>query len=214
MKTVNALVLFTAVCGLAIPVRAQDATASTVGQPVPQAPPRAPMPAPLPPGASPLGGAIPPPEGTCTGWGLSAPLFGLSNRAVDAMGTRNQVLITGPIQAGLGGGYFSAFNSNCSTLAFGWEAFAFSEGLNPADTFQIGVAGGLALNVWKQFSFGLAVGMDMIRRQTVSSNMTNITYLNGLLIGNDGNFSGHDILNNFTWLLTFNINGGATVQNK
>jgi hypothetical protein len=185
--------------------------ASALPSPGASADPPAPPPAlvaPVPP--SPLRPtAVIVDDGSCAGWGLTAPLFGISNRGVDSNGARNQVLITGPIQAGVGGGYFSAFNKNCKTLAVGWEAFAYSEGLNPADTFQLGVAGGISLNVWKQFSFGLAVGMDMIRRQTVTSNMLTNTYLNGVLIGNDGNFARHDILNNFTWLITFNIIGAA-----
>jgi hypothetical protein len=146
---------------------------------------------------------------TCKGWGLTTPLFGVSNRDfADADSVvRDTVLVQGPIQSGLGGGYFSSFVSDreCKTFALGWEAFAFSEGLNPGDKFQVGAAAGLSLNVWGKFSFGLALGVDLMRREKYTRAGGDIFVNNGLLILNDGEFGKDPLLNNLTVMITFNI---------
>ena len=173
-------------------------------------PPSDPSPPPPPARASePVAGAILPSPQGCKGWGLTTPLFGISNRDFNntTETRRTELLVTGPIQSGLGGGYFKAVQGGpkCEDFAFGWELFGLSEGLNPADKFQIGVGAGLSLHVWGKFSFGLALGVDLIRREKYTRGGMDVFINNGVLIFNDGNYDRRDWLNNLTLLITFNV---------
>jgi hypothetical protein len=146
---------------------------------------------------------------------LTTPLFGISNREFNSMTDtkRTAVMVTGPIQSGLGGGYFKAIRGGgpkCEDFAFGWEVFGLSEGLNPADKFQIGAGAGLSLQVTGKFSFGLALGVDLIRREKYTRGGTDVFLNNGLLILNDGNYNRRDLLNNVTLLLTFSVSDDKT----
>ncbi|MEQ1736608.1 MAG: hypothetical protein ABL886_09440 [Rhodoglobus sp.] len=156
----------------------------------------------------------------CRGFSLLTPLFGVSGRRPSAIdpNKRNRLRVTGPVESGVGGGYYRAFSTEtCSKrdkwIAH-WEVFAFSEGLNPATTFHVGLGGGVGITAVGRFQFGLALGYDLIRRETINEGGVSRTYSNGLLIWNDvtgcGSSRGGDgaaacAMRNFTWLLTFGL---------
>jgi len=160
----------------------------------------------------------------CSGYGLLTPLFGLSNRGVDRTNPnrRSELRITGPVASGFGGGYYRSVlgDSSCSRdFLLDWEVFGFSEGLDPASTFQIGVGGGLGITAFGKFQFGIALGYDLIRRETISQGGVSRTYSNGLLEWNDVSGCGTTwggpgatrcMGRNFTWLLTFGVTNATS----
>lgn len=99
---------------------------------------------------------------TCNGFGLTVPVFSVrwglnEERAADSPRIR------GPVESGIGGGYYWAAECNPS-WTFGLEAFGFTEGLDPSRNMQIGVGAGLSLHAFKYFRVGLGVGYDLIRQ--------------------------------------------------
>jgi hypothetical protein len=124
----------------------------------------------------------------CGGFGLTLPLFSVRRSGGDYE-------VNGPVAAGIGGGYYYAMRCR-ETWTWGPEVFAFSEGLDPSKTFQVGVAAGLSVTAFKYFNFGLAVGYDVFRRQTLDDGSKRST---GLLTGKDLNKE------NLTWLITFGV---------
>lgn len=161
---------------------------------------------------------------SCSDFALLAPLFGLSDRGPDPINPnhRDSLRVTGPVASGIGGGYYHSIDgvTTCNkTWALDWEVFGFSEGLDPAKTFQIGVGGGLALTVFGKFQFGLALGYDLIRLEHFETGGVMRDYSNGLLEWNDvagcgTRWGGPDWAQcagrNFTWLLTFGITSGSS----
>ncbi|HET9623431.1 MAG TPA: hypothetical protein VFP84_18790 [Kofleriaceae bacterium] len=136
--------------------------------------------------------------------------------------------MTGPVESGIGGGYYQSLSPaakwSCNPDAIiDWEVFGFSEGLNPSTTFQLGVGAGLGITVWSKFQFGIALGYDLIRRETISSGGVSRTYSNGLLEWNDvtgcgtawgGSGAGRCAARNVTWLLTFGVTSSSGDNNK
>jgi hypothetical protein len=168
----------------------------------------------------------------CHGFGLLTPLFGVSSRGVDRTNPnrRDELRLTGPIESGIGGGYYRAFGYSdddpvtsrtrtCNeNVIIDWEVFGFSEGLNPSSTFQFGVGAGIGMTAWGKFQFGVALGYDLIRRETVSNGGVSRTYSNGLLEWNDvtgcgtawgGPGAARCAGRNFTWLLTFGVTSSS-----
>jgi hypothetical protein len=168
----------------------------------------------------------------CHGFGLLTPLFGVSSRGVDRtnQNRRDELRLTGPIESGIGGGYYRSFGFSADeaidshtrtcneNVLVNWEVFGFSEGLNPSSTFQVGVGGGLGMTAWGKFQFGIALGYDLIRRETISNGGVSRTYSNGLLEWNDvtgcgtawgGPDAARCAARNFTWLLTFGVTSSS-----
>lgn len=90
----------------------------------------------------------------CSGWGITVPLYSVRYNSTHE--------VKGPIASGLGGGYYLAATCR-STSTVGLEAFAYSEGLDPAKLLHVGIAAGPQLVVFEKFSFGLAFGYDIYR---------------------------------------------------
>lgn len=184
--------------------------------------------------AAPAPTAIAPAKDKCSGFGLLTPLFGVSNRGADPANPnhRNVLRVTGPVQSGIGGGYYRTVSEDTcvpGVWMLNWEVFGFSEGLDPSKTFQLGLGAGLGLTVFDRFQFGIALGYDLIRSETFEFGGVSRTYSNGLLEWNDvlgcgtgvngaGGQSAWECRGrNFTWLLTFGITtgGGASeAKNK
>lgn len=166
----------------------------------------------------------------CHGFGLLTPLFGVSSRGVDRTNPnrRDELRITGPVESGIGGGYYRALgpdNSAACThdVIIDGEVFGFSEGLNPSTTFQIGVGAGIGVTAWGKFQFGISLGYDLIRRETISNGGVSRTYSNGLLEWNDvtgcgtawgGSGAARCAARNFTWLLTFGVTSASGDDDK
>lgn len=136
---------------------------------------------------------------TCGSWGVTLPLY--SARYAD-----RGMVASGPVQSGLGAGYYNAtprswWNlglGSCSPqFSSGMEYFAFSQGLDPGSVFQIGLAVGPTIAVWNHFQLGIAFGYDLIRVQ-------NGGITNGLLPLR------YPLKESFTWLLTFSLSQPAT----
>lgn len=170
--------------------------------------------------------AIEPDPKQCRGFGLLAPLFGVSNRGPDPGNPnhRNALRVTGPVASGIGGGYYRAVSdSTCErgVWMLNWEFFGFSEGLDPSKTFQLGLGAGLGLTVFDRFQFGISLGFYLIRSETFEAGGVVRTYSNGLLEWNDilgcgtgrGGAGGQSAWEcrgrNFTWLLTFGVTTGG-----
>ena len=126
---------------------------------------------------------------SCSAFGLTIPLF-----AIRYSGNGNSVV--GPIEAGLGGGYYHALTCK-RNFSFGAEFFGWSQGLDPSGTFQVGMAAGVQIVAYKYFQFGLAVGYDLYRK--------------GPNIPTNGLLSGKNLgLPSLSTLLTFTISGSDT----
>jgi len=109
------------------------------------------------------------PRYQCNGFGLTLPLFVL--RYVGGVTT-----VTGPIAAGLGGGYYWAWTCDAN-WSVGGEGFVWSQGLDPSGNFQIGLAAGVSFQAFQYFVVGVDIGYDLFR-QTV--NATGVKVTNGL----------------------------------
>ncbi|HEX8440886.1 hypothetical protein [Archangium sp.] len=110
----------------------------------------------------------------CSGFGLTLPFLRIrrpGNGTVD---------VSGPVSAGVGGGYYHAFTCDeRSTL--GMNMFAYSEGLDlTKGTAQFGVGVSVGATAFKVFRFGVGLGYDLFRLS--SDGDGNKTY-NGLLVG-------------------------------
>lgn len=143
----------------------------------------------------------------CSGFGVTVPLFGI--RLLKGGGTS----LNGPVQAGLGGGYYwgNAWRGSCrESFSTGPEFFAYSEGLDPSGKFQIGIGAGWQFVAFQYFQFGFALGWDVYRREQATSvdasgATTTTTTSSGLLaLQNVGPRP------SLTFLLTFAVTGGAT----
>jgi hypothetical protein len=102
-------------------------------------------------------------------------MFGFSNRGVDPGNPnhREALRITGPVQSGLGGGYYSDLygckDKQHPMWMLSWEIFGFSEGLDPSKTFHVGFGAGFALTAFGKFQFGIDLGYDLVRLETFES---------------------------------------------
>ena len=143
----------------------------------------------------------------CSGFGVTVPLFGI--RLLKGGGTG----LNGPVQAGLGGGYYwgNAWRGSCrESFSTGPEFFAYSEGLDPSGKFQIGLGVGWQFVAFQYFQFGFALGYDVYRREQstsvdASGATTSTTTSSGLLALQDVGPRP-----SLTFLLTFAVTGGAT----
>ena len=143
----------------------------------------------------------------CSGFGVTVPLFGI--RLLKGGGTG----LNGPVQAGLGGGYYwgNAWRGSCrGSFSTGPEFFAYSEGLDPSGKFQIGIGVGWQFVAFQYFQFGFALGYDVYRREhstsvDASGATTSTTTSSGLLALQDVGPRP-----SLTFLLTFAVTGGAT----
>jgi len=186
-----------------------------------------------PANANPAVAELAPDPAKCSGFGLLTPLFGVSNRGADPTNPnhRDALRVTGPVQSGIGGGYYRAVSdATCrpGEWMLNWEFFGFSEGLDPSKTFQLGIGAGLGLTAFDKFQFGISLGYDLIRLETFESGGVTRTYTNGLLEWNDVLGCGTSTVGvggqsawqcrgrNFTWLLTFGVTtgGGASDAKK
>jgi hypothetical protein len=162
---------------------------------------------------------------TCNDFDVLTPLYGLSNRNPDRGNPnhRDSLRVTGPVASGIGAGYYHTLTANTckKDWSIDWEVFGFSEGLDPASTFQLGVGGGLALTVFGKFQFGIALGYDLIRVEHIETGGVKRSYSNGLLEWNDvlgcgTSRGGPDAYRcagrNFTWLLTFGLTAGSSSE--
>ncbi len=124
----------------------------------------------------------------CDAFGLTVPLYSLRRQ-------HGEVVASGPVKAGLGGGYYfgQRFLGVCRPdFTAGPEVFVWSEGLDPGDLFHTGLAAGYQLTAFKYFSVGIAVGYDLYRSTSAGDR-------NGILAGKGmGKQS-------VTWLLTLNF---------
>jgi hypothetical protein len=92
----------------------------------------------------------------CDGFGLILPL--VSARYLHG----GRYDMKGPVEAGIGGGYY--WDVTCSEKAtFGFQAFLFSEGVDPSNKFHMAAGFGASLSAYEYFHFGLGIGYDLFR---------------------------------------------------
>ena len=105
--------------------------------------------------------------------------------------------MTGPVQSGIGAGYYWGWNGDCAEWTIGFSAFGFTEGLDPGTKFQVG--GGVSIDLvhYRLFSIGIGAGYDLLRREEAEGRVI----ANGVLLARS--YKGWDrALESFTWLLT------------
>ena len=106
----------------------------------------------------------------CGGFGLMLPAIGIR-----PVGGREAFRFIGPGGA-IGGGYYHPVTCD-REQTFGIDAYAFTEGLNPGDRVQAGVALGVSLRITSVFRVGLAAGFDVVNLETDESGQTRGTGL-------------------------------------
>lgn len=99
----------------------------------------------------------------CSGFALTVPFVRLRYPVKD------QSQVSGPVAAGLGGGYYWARKCR-RDWSWGLDAFGYSEGIDVTnDRVQFGVAAGVGLVVYEQFRLGFDLGYDLYRQEPDAS---------------------------------------------
>lgn len=124
------------------------------------------------------------PNDHCSGFGIRLPVVAVRFRnytsqassddsAFDAAGSgvpaSDTVDIRGPVASGVGAGYHFSWACWPDYGSIGPNLFVFSQGFNPSTgEFQFGTGVGFQINVKSLFSFGIDVGYDLIRFESIN----------------------------------------------